>query len=407
MRVLYLVKEDKGSWSHFIDYHTALRKSGIDSRVLSLQGENESSYITEFKLTHNKFERKLFFELKKFSELLGLSHFPDLASVKLMKALKKMEFDILHIYSARSFPSYMTFPLLTKIKPTIFTVTSMWSFTGHCHYSYDCNRWKTGCGECPHLNIPPPVKRDATRLEWKLKDWIYSHSNLTVVTPSKWLSDQVRQSILKRFPVHHIPEGIDTEILRPLDKKRCRLELGIPLDKNVLLFASVNLNNYRKGGDLLIKSLKHLPDSVRNRTLLLCMGEGRDELSKAVGMQTVSLGYISDPHRRAVCYSAADLLLLPTRADVLAIVALESVACGTPVVSFRVGGMPDLVRPGLTGYLADPENVEDFRNGIIELIENPSLRDRMSQHCREIVEKNFSMELYSQRFSQLCRSLIN
>ena len=98
---------------------------------------------------------------------------------------------------------------------------------------------------------------------------------------------------------------------------------------------------------------------------------------------------------------------MPDLADVLALVSLESAACGTPVVSFKVGGMPDLVRPMVTGYLADPESVEDFRNGIIELIENQSLRDRMSQHCREIVEKEFSMKLSSQRFIQLCRSLIN
>ena len=370
-----------------------------------MKGDNESSYITELKSIHNKLLRKLPFELEEFVSLTGLSHFPDLiSSISLLRTLKKMEFDILHIFSARLLSSYMTFPLLTKIKPTIFTVNSMWSFTGHCHYSYDCDRWKTGCGKCPSLDIAAPVKRDATHLEWKLKDWSYKHSRFTLVAPSSWIYEQIRQGMLKRFPVHQIPDGIDTKTFRPLDKKECRLELKIPLDKYVLMFASVNLDSYRKGGDLLIKSLKGLPESIKNNTILLCLGSGK-EIFNSVGIQTFNLGYIKDCGLRAICYSAADLFLLPTRADVLSLIALESAACGTPIVSFKVGGMPDLVRHGITGYLADPENVEDFRNGIIELIKNEDLRKDMSQQCRALIEKEYSLELYLQRFIHLCRSL--
>jgi glycosyltransferase involved in cell wall biosynthesis len=406
MRILSLVEENRSSFSQYVNYHIALREAGIDSRVLCLRGENEPSFITELKLGHNRLLRKLSSEINDLVSLIGLSHFPDLkTSISLLKTLKKIEFDILHIFSARLFSSYMTFPILTKIKPTIFTVTSMWSFTGHCHYAFDCNRWKTGCGKCPYLNIAPPVRRDATHLEWKLKDWAYKHSRFTLIAPSNWLSEQMRQGMLKRFPVHHIPDGIDTKMFQPLDKKECRMELGIPSNKNVLMFASVNLENYRKGSDLLVKSLKDLPESFKNSTVLLCMGGGK-EIFNTVGIQTLNLGYVSDIRSKAICYSAADLFLLPTRADVLALVSIESAACGTPIVSFRVGGMPDLVRHGITGYLADPENVEDFRNGIIELLNDENLRREMSQQCRALVEKEFNMELYVQRFVRLCGSLV-
>jgi glycosyltransferase involved in cell wall biosynthesis len=172
-----------------------------------------------------------------------------------------------------------------------------------------------------------------------------------------------------------------------------------------LMFAAVNLDSYRKGGDLLIKSLKGLPESIKDNTLLLCLGAGK-EVFNSVGMQTLNLGYISDCAHRAICYSAADLFMLPTRADVLSLIALESAACGTPIVSFKVGGMPDLVRHGITGYLADPENAEDFRNGIIELIKNEDLRKDMSRQCRAVIEEKFSFELYIQRFIRLCRSLV-
>ena len=405
MRVLFLLEGNNGSLSHYFNYHNALREAGIDSRVLCIQGDNESSYITKLNVKSNKLERRIFFELKRVADSVGLSHFPDLTSVKLIKVLRKLEYDILYIVSARLASSYLTFPLLTKIKPVIFTNTSMWSFTGHCHYSFHCDRWKKGCGKCPSLTIAPPVKRDATHLEWRLKDWSYKHSRFTFIAPSSWIAEQMRQSMLKRFPVHQIPDGIDTKTLRPLDKNKCRLELGIPLDKNVLMFASVDLGNYRKGGDLLIESLKDLPESIKKKTLLLCMGRGSDGIFETVGMQTINLGYVANPYHRAICYSATDLFLMPTRADVLSLISLESAACATPVISFRVGGMPDIVRHGITGYLAEPENVEDFQNGIIELIENQSLRDRMSQHCRKIVESEFSMELYVLRIMNLYRSL--
>lgn len=407
MKVLFILKDNKGSSGHYFTYHNALREAGIDSRVLLLEGDDESSNITNLRVKQNRVMSKLSCALKKVAHVIGLSHFPDLMTqISLLRTLKKMEYDILYIISVRIFSSYWSFPFLTKIKPVIFDNTSMWSFTGHCHYSYACDRWKIGCGKCPSLQIAPPVKRDATHLEWKLKEWSYNHSCLTLIASSTWIGEQMKQSMLKRFPIHLIPPGVDTKTFRPLDKKECRMKLGIPLDENVLMFASVNLENYRKGGDLLIKALKGLPESIKNNTFLLCLGGGK-EIFNGIGIQTLNLGYISDCHLKAVCYSAADMFLLPTRADVLALVSLESAACGTPIVTFKTGGMTDLVRHGITGYLAEPENINDFRNGIIELIENQSLRDRMSYNCREIVKNNFSMELYIQRFMNLCRSLGN
>jgi len=405
MKVLTLIKENRGSWTSIMGYALALREQGIDSRVLLFNGYHESPYITEVTLKSNKLVRKAFYELGRFADLFGLSHFPNIAHIKLIKLLKEMEFDILHIASARMVSSYLTFPWLTSIKPTIFSVTSMWAFTGHCHFSFDCDRWKTGCGECPHLNISPSVKRDATHVEWKMKNWAYSRSKFFVVTDSTWLTEQVRESMLKSFPLYPLFEAVDTKIYRPLDKKRCRMELGIPLDKKVLMFASVQLNEFRKGGDLLIKALKSMPQSMKREILLLCMGQGTVNITETLGIEVLNLGYIGDHQRKAICYSAADLFLFPTRADTFGIVSIESQACGTPVVSFNVGGVPDHVRPGITGYLAEPESAEDFRNGIIELIENRSMLDAMSQQCRDSVEKKFSLELYAKRFSYLCRSL--
>jgi glycosyltransferase involved in cell wall biosynthesis len=243
-------------------------------------------------------------------------------------------------------------------------------------------------------------------LEWKFKNWVYSRSNVAIVAPSTWLNKQAGQSMLNRFPVHHIPYGIDTEVYQPLDPKQCRSMLGIPSGKKVLMFSALSLKDYRKGGDLLLKVLQLFPDSLKAETVLLLVGAGGQAIAEAVGIQTLCLGYIDNDRLKAIAYSAADLYVQPTRADNLPLVLQESMACGTPLVSFRVGGVPDLVRPGITGYLAEPENARDLCDGIIQLLEDEPRRNYMGEQCRAITLKEYSLELQSRRYIKLYHQLL-
>jgi glycosyltransferase involved in cell wall biosynthesis len=118
------------------------------------------------------------------------------------------------------------------------------------------------------LSKHPAVKTDNTHLEWKLKNWVYSRANLTIVAPSNWLAEQAEQSMLNHFPIHHIPYGIDTETYEPLNTEQCRLVLGIPNNKKVLMFGAESLKDSRKGGDLLLKALQCLPESLKAETTL-------------------------------------------------------------------------------------------------------------------------------------------
>lgn len=303
--------------------------------------------------------------------------------------------------------NYLAIPYLTKSKPTIITLHDMWSITGHCAYSYDCDRWQTGCGRCPYLSTYPSVQTDNTQWEWKLKDWVYSRSNLTVVAPSNWLVEIAKQSILKRFPIHYIPNGIDMDAYQPLDSEQSKALLGLPKGKKVLMFGAQTLSDARKGGDLLLKALSSLPTSLKAETLLITMGASSGELSDVVGMQTINLGYVSSDRLKSIAYSAADLFIFPTRADNLPLVLQESMACGTPMVSFNIGGVPDLVRPDITGYLAKPEDAGDFANGIVKLLEDNNLRDRLSQNCRAIALAEYPLELQAQRYIELYRQALH
>jgi glycosyltransferase involved in cell wall biosynthesis len=213
--------------------------------------------------------------------------------------------------------------------------------------------------------------------------------------------------MLKRFPVYHIPYGLDTDAYKPLDTDECRHMLGIPRYKKVLMFMAKSLHSPVKGGDLLVSALRSLPESLKANLVLLLLGNEGQTLIKDIDIQTFDLGYVSSDRLKAMCYSAADLFVHPTRADAFGLVLLESMACGTPMVSYRVGGVTDLVRPGITGYLAQPGDVMDLSNGIIQLLEDEPLRDAMREKCRAIAVKEFPIELQVQRYIELYRQLSN
>lgn len=407
MKVIHLWQGDSGQYGGggsvaMYRLHSSLLEAGIDSKILCKHKTTESPQVKVFQRSlSSKIIEKI---LKQITLRLGLNDIHRLSYFKIKQQKAFLDANILHFHGFHGFINYLALPALIRDKPAVFTMHDMWALTGHCSYSYDCERWKIGCGQCPYPDSHPAIKRDSTRIEWKLKDWTYSQLNLKIICPSKWMAEKAQQSpLINHFPIHHIPLGINTDIFQPLDTQQCRSQLGIPLDKKVLLFAAVNLSNYRKGGDLLIKALHNLPKSLKTETVLLVFGKETEMITDSIDIPVYHLGYLSDDRSKAVAYSAADLFLFPTRADVLGLVSIESQACGTPVVSFKVGGVSEHVRPGITGYLAEPENCQDFCNGIIQLLEDEDLRNQMSQHCRPITVQEYNSKLSAQRQIEMYR----
>ncbi|KJH72034.1 glycosyltransferase [Aliterella atlantica] len=410
MKVLHLWKSDSAQYGgggavSMYRLHSGLRTSGIDSNILCERKTTDSPYVHTIASTPGlTLLDKL---LKQVTSRLGLNDVHRLSSFKINQHQAYIDADILHFHGIHGgFINYLALPSLTANKPAVFSLCDMWAMTGHCGFSFDCDRWKTGCGKCPYPNTRPAIKRDATHLEWRLKDWIYNHSNLSIISKSSWLTALAKQSLLNRFPIYQIANGIDTTIYQPLDREQCRLELEIPLDKKVLMFSAVELNDFRKGADLLLKALQNLPVSLKAETVLLTFGKAGEEIAKDVEMQTYDLGYISDEQQKAIAYCAADLFLFPTRAETFGNVALESIACGTPVVSFKVGGVGDHVRHDITGYLATPEDYQDFSYGIVQLLEDDNFRTSLSQQCREVAVREYSLELCVQQHAELYSRLL-
>jgi glycosyltransferase involved in cell wall biosynthesis len=384
--------------------HFGLKRAGVYSRVLCVIKNIESPDIAE--LRPSRMQKRIDSILRRLSAAAGLNRLLDVTSFTIAKNRDVLDTDVLILNApSYAFCSFLSYPLLSKGRPTIFPVKDMWSFTGHCYHSLDCERWKSGCGNCPHPELYPAVRRDNTRLEWRLKDWAYSRSHLTVIVPCTWMMELARQSMLGRFPIHLIPNGVDTEVYSPLDSEECRSLLGIPRGKKVLMFMAADLTNLMKGSDIMIEALRGLPASLKADTVMLLLGHKGAAFADALDIPTINLGYIESDHHKAVCYSAADLFLHPTRADVFPYVLLESMACGTPVVSFRVGGVPDAVRQGITGCLAEPERTEEFRAFIVQLLEDEQLRINMGMSSRDIALEEYTLDLQVRRFIDLCSTL--
>jgi glycosyltransferase involved in cell wall biosynthesis len=349
--------------------------------------------------------------LKGLTAKIGLNELHNLGSFKISKLPAYMEADLLHIHCLHGgFFNYLALPRLTKAKPTVYTLHDMWPFTGHCVHSFDCERWKSGCGKCPYPDMPNAIRKDTTALEWKIKDWSYRRSHLTIIVPSTWLHDLASRSMLSRFSIQHIPHGVDTDIYRQRDREASRWAFGIPPGKKVLLHVSRRMSSkgtgYIKGSDLFVKVLQELPASLRKETVLLIIGEGNDTLVRELDLTVIPLGGLFNDRLKTLAYSAADLFIFPSRAETFGLVAIESLSCSTPVVAFRSGGTTDIVRPGVTGFLAEPENPKHFAEGIVRLLEDQGHLDCLRTRCREVALKEYNLDLYVQRHLALYREVI-
>lgn len=404
MKVLHINQSDLQGGAAIANYrlHRSLLARGIDSRLLVGHKTSSCDEVSQV-ILRPQIERQLF----KVTNKLGLNYIHLVSSFRIKKHSLYIESDVLNFHNLHTgYFNYLAVPTLTREKPAVYTLHDMWSFTGHCTYSFDCKKWETGCGACPYPETYPGIQRDNTKLEWKLKNMAYHRSRLSIVAPSKWLADQAKKSMLSRFEISHIPNGIDTTTFFPINKEQSRGLLGISREKRILMFGAENLSDPRKGADLLVPALAGLSEKLKKRTVLLTIGRADDRLLGTIGVEHVGLGYLTSDRLKAIAFSAADVFVFPTKADNLPLVLQESMACGTPMVSFDIGGVPDLVRTGVTGFLAQPGSVCDFRRGIELLLEDDEAREKMGLMCRNIATKEYSVELQAQRYIELYQALL-
>ncbi|NGN44170.1 glycosyltransferase [Mesorhizobium sp. CGMCC 1.15528] len=292
---------------------------------------------------------------------------------------------------------------LSQIAPVVWTLHDMWALTGHCAYSMGCDLWRDGCGPCPHMNFYPPIKKDQSAGLWRWKRSIYAHSDLTVVTPSKWLGQLCHDTkLVVPENIRTIPNGIDLDLFSPGSKKAARQSLRIAEDAKVLVFAAERVGgNARKGGKALEVTLRRLNEVATSRIDVLLVGEGElPWIRELTNIKSRRMGYISKEHELVKIFRAADLFLFPTEADNLPNTLVEAIACGLPAATFDVGGCGEVIKDGTSGLLGSVESPDKLADRIWHYLDNPESLARLSASSREYA-LNFNVKLMARRYMDL------
>lgn len=309
--------------------------------------------------------------------------------------------DIVHLHNIHGvYFNPLILPTLSRRYCTIWTLHDMWALTGRCAHSFDCERWRGGCGQCPTYREYPALNCDTSSFHQRVKHAIYQRAKLTVAVPSRWMQELVSQSILRDHDVRYIPNGVDASIFQPMDSRVIRQVLGLPEDRVIILCAGTGFaDSPYKGFDYLAGALRSLNKS---NILLIIIGGGSVVSSDDVGgCDVINVGRVDDEQRMARYYACTDVFALPSVAENCPLVVLEAMSCGKPVVAFKIGGVPDIVQHGKTGYLARASNADDFARGIRLSLEQPDTMREWGRAARERVMGNFTLDQQVQRYLDL------
>lgn len=382
--------------------HQLLREQGHEAEMLVLHKESREPTVHTFP-AWTQWASRGFRLLERAAALQAL--LPPLAALfPLQPCFRRAEVLHLHlIYPA--YVSLLALPALSRRRPTVWTLHDPWALTGHCVHPFECRRWQTGCGACPDLKAHFALWRDTTALLWRVKRALYQRSDLTLVVASRWMQERVEASpLLSRFPCRLIPFGLNTAVLRPRDRAACRSELGIAPGTRVIAFRSALPWDQWKGMPYLIEALRQLacPEPV-----CLLAFESRGRLTAlADRYQIRELGWVQDEGQMARAYAAADVFVMPSLAESFGMMALEAMACGTPVVAFEGTALPDTVRAPEAGLVVPARDSRALADALAQLLGDDALRARMGQAGRRIVEQDYSHRQYVERHLELYAELL-
>jgi len=280
--------------------------------------------------------------------------------------INKLNPDIVHIHWALN--GFLDISSLGKIKrPVVWTLHDMWPITGGCHHSFDCGKYRNFCNSCPVLNSSKNNDLSSAIFKQKKKKWKFV--NIHFVALNLWMKELVKSSTIYNNNIYGndisiIPNGIDRKIFYKRITTDARKFFNLPQDKKLVLIITNSIDNPFKGYGQ-IKEELHDFIKENNDYEIVMVGNKRKEVS----FKVIDVGYINDETILATLYSAVDVLLAPSIADNLPNAIIESIACGTPVVSTRVGGIPDIIDHKINGYLLKKKEA-DIVSGLKWVLEN-------------------------------------
>lgn len=318
-------------------------------------------------------------------------------------AAQRLDADVIHLHWINA--GFLSIEAVGGLgRPTVWTLHDMWAMTGGCHYAENCRAFEASCGQCPRLHSSRDLDLSRFVVRRKARSW--SESEMTIVTPSHWLAREARSSsVLGSFPIEVIPNGVDTNVYKPIDRTIARRVLGIESDRPIVLFGAVRTHDRWKGARLLQQALAEVLDQVGPDAIeLVTFGAGGVN-PDSWPFPIHHLGTLNDDVALALAYSSADVAVVPSTQEAFGNVALEAMSCGVPCVVFAVGGLVDIVQHGRTGYVAEPFVISDLAAGILWALDGR--RDSLGDEGRRRAVSNFDERTMASRYLDIYRRVID
>lgn len=372
--------------------HRQLTKAGVEVKTLYGRGEvQEEQGVTYYGSSLSVLMDAFLSRLTGYSGCFSKG-----PTRKLLKEIRAFSPDIVHLHALHGY--YLHIPMLFEYLrkeqiPWVWTFHDCYAFTGNCGYPFDCGRWQSGCGQCPYLkNYPKSLFFDRSRKMWERKKELFTSGQRgVVVAPSAWLTGEAQKSFMGKFPCITIHNGIDTEtVFCPRSRAEVRAKLGFAPEEKIVLGIATDYKDTRKGVQYILQAARELGERVR----FVLIGYDGEIPCKNV----TALKGISDSTLLAEYYCAADVFVLPSLAENYATTAVEALACGTPVVGFAVGGIPEQLTDGM-GLVVPAKDGQAFTRAIEAVLsgkaklctqeerreralKNNTLQGMVEQYCR-------------------------
>lgn len=317
---------------------------------------------------------------------------------------KPFEYDLYHFHSISAAASPLFLRWAGTRKPTIWTFHECAPFTGGCIYPSvtDCHAYTNRCGQCSQLSMWPFLTSyDFTGFSQDFKRKLARENLFIPVVPSQWLAKEVVKSGMCEQEPIVIPNCVDIKSFVPTDKFQARASLNLPHDRFIILIGAAFLSNERKGMKYAVEAISNL----ESQPYVIAVGGQSDDL-KNQDIPIHCAGYVQDKAKLALYYSAADLFLFPTLADNLPLVAIESMACGTPVIGFRTGGVPEIVDHDINGWLVDQKDVPGLVSAINYVMSDSALLRLWAENGLDKVKKCYNPDLFLARHLELYENLL-
>jgi len=311
--------------------------------------------------------------------------------------------DIIHIHNLHgyyvSYESLMNY-IVEKDKKVIWTLHDTWVFTGRCAFTFGCDKWKRGCGDCKNLNVYPATKKDLSDKLWIKKKALFTKLNkekTIFITPSEWLKGLVNESFLRDYRVEVINNGIEESNCLDINKDILRKKFNLPLDKKIVLFVAADPNDERKG----VKYILDILDKVDDDVIFVSMGKKISIRNNRL----IQLGYISNRKDIYKIYRASDVFVITSLDDNFPTTVLEAFANGIPVVGFDTGGIKEQLQEG-GGKLVKNKSSEHLKSALEEVFISEENVKKMSLVAKERFNTNFTNNVFVRKYENLYNRLL-